>query len=183
MNALTATRRFVLAIWLCLIAFVVAAVVVAHVAPLLGYRPVIIQGPSMSPTIPVGALIFESKVPVTEVKPGDVVTFTTPTGTVITHRVVSFSEVDGNLQFETKGDANPAPDPSLHSANAINGVVRFSVPMAGFLLAYLTLPTGILSVVSMLGSLLVSLWLLEDLANDRQEAPADPARMPDGLTA
>ncbi len=183
MDILTITRRFILAIWLCLIALVVAAVVVAHAAPMLGYRPVIIQGPSMSPTIPVGALIFESRVPVGEVKPGDVVTFTTPTGTVITHRVVSFTQVDGNLQFETKGDANPAPDPGLHSANAINGVVRLSIPMAGFLLAYLTLPSGILSIVSMLGSLLVALWLLEDLAKDRQEAPADPATMPDGLAA
>jgi len=184
MRSLSVARRIVLAIWLSLIALVVAAVVVAHGAPMLGYRLVIIRGPSMSPEIEVGALVFEERVPAGDIRPGDIVTLTAPTGAVITHRVVRVAQADGILQFETRGDANPSADPALHPARAISGVVKFSLPIAGFLLAFFTLPTGILSVVSLLGSLLASLWLLEDLEQDRREEPEPAAGpVPDGLAA
>ena len=92
-----------------------------------------------------------------------------PNGTVITHRVVRLATADGALQIETKGDANTSADPTLHPATGVTGIVRASVPIAGFILGWMTIPSGILSVISMLGSLLVSLWLLEELRRDAQE--------------
>ena len=113
MSALTVTRRCVLAIWLCLLALVVAAAVIAHAAPLWGYRLMILRGPSMGPAVPIGALAFEERVRVSAIQPGDVVTFTLPSGSVVTHRVLRVATADGELQVETKGDANTAADPGV----------------------------------------------------------------------
>jgi hypothetical protein len=90
------------------------------------------------------------------------------------------------MEFSSsKREATPTrlPTPTLHPASAISGVVRLSAPVAGFLLAYLTIPSGILSVISLLGSLLVSLWLLEDLEKDSREARVASTPMPNGLAA
>jgi len=186
MRRVTALRRSLKAIWLCLIAVVAAVIVFGHLAPVLGYQQVIVKGPSMSPAIAVGALILEQPVPEADLRPGDVVTFALPNGAVVTHRIVRLATVDGTLQVETKGDANASSDPTLHPASGISGVVRVSLPLAGFLFAYLTLPTGIISVFAMLGCLLVSIWLLDDLETEQRDgSQVEDARppVPDALTA
>lgn len=171
---LTITRRTILGIWLLLIGLVLALVLVTHVAGPLGYRILIIRGASMTPTIPLGALVFEQRIPPSSIAQGDVVTVVLPSGTLVTHRVIRMATVDGLPHLETKGDANATADPTLEPATLVSGVVRFHVPLAGFALAFLGIPTGILSVVSMLGSLLASVWLLEDVDTDRRASPAAP---------
>ena len=180
---LTLTRRTLLVAWVALLGLVLALVLTAHVAGFLGYRVVIIKGSSMSPTIPLGSLVFEQPVASEAIVPGDVVTLGLPQGAVVTHRVVRVGTLDGHPAFETKGDANGATDPVLVPATAVTGVVRFSVPVAGFALAFLGIPTGILSILSMLGSLLASVWLLEDLESDRRAGAATPGVVGHGLPA
>jgi signal peptidase I len=176
-------RRTILAIWLALIGLVLMLVVVTHVAGPMGYRLVIIRGPSMSPTIPLGAVAFEQPIAPGTIAQGDVVTMTLPSGPIVTHRVIRLATVDGQPYIETKGDANNAADPTLQPASIVSGVVRFHLPIAGFLLAFLGIPTGILSVISLLGSLLVSVWLLEELEADRREAPVSPELHGHGVPA
>ena len=186
MRTLNFLRRAAFAAWLFLLTLVVATVVAGHGVPLLGDRLVIISGPSMSPAIPVGSLVLEQRVNTTTLRPGDVVTFGLPNGTVVTHRIVRLSAIDGILHMETKGDANANPDPVLLPVSRISGIVRASLPVAGFVFAYLTLPTGMVSVVSMLVCLLLCIWLLEDWLRELDQRPnpgAAPSPVPDGLAA
>lgn len=170
---LTITRRTLLALWVALIGVVLALVLVTHVAGPLGYRIVIIRGSSMTPTIPLGALAFEQPIQAGAIAPGDVVTLALPQGTIVTHRVTRVVARDGQVFVETRGDANADADPSLQPATAVTGVVRFYLPVAGFALAFLGIPTGIMSVVSMLGSLLMVVWLLEEVEADRRATAPD----------
>ena len=62
---MTALRRTLSALWLSLALAILAVVGLSRVAPALGYRLVVIAGPSMSPTIPIGAVVIERTVPST----------------------------------------------------------------------------------------------------------------------
>ena len=180
---LTFTRRTLLVVWVALVGLVLILALTAHAAGFLGYRVVIITGSSMNPTIAVGSLVFEQTVPSDEIVAGDIVTLALPKGAVVTHRVVRVGTLDGRPAFETKGDANAAADPVLHPAADTTGVVRFSIPLAGFALAFLGIPSGILSVLSMLGSLLAAFWLLEEIEADRRAGAENPDMVGRGLPA
>ena len=180
---ITLTRRTLLAAWVALVGIVLALVLMAHVAGFLGYRVVIIRGSSMAPAIPLGALVFEQTVTPAAIVPGDVVTLALLGAAVVTHRVIGVTNADGRISLETRGDANASPDPALQPATSVTGVVRFFVPLAGFALAFLGIPTGILSILSMLGSLLAAVWLLEDVEADRRTRGASPELVGHGLPA
>lgn len=91
---------------------------------------------SMSPTYPVGTLVFVQPKDPSTIRPGEVVTVIMNENLdMITHRVVSNNYDDKTLT--TKGDANNSEDgPSLYE-NVV-GVVCFSVPNVGGVVDYLT---------------------------------------------
>jgi len=182
-TVLTITRRTILALWLGLMGLVLGLVLLTHVVGPLGYHVVIIRGPSMSPTIPLGALAFEQPIAGSAIQAGDVVTMTIPNGPTITHRVIRVASIDGQPYIETQGDANNAADPTLQPATIVTGIVRSHLPLLGFIVAFLGVPSGILSVVSMLGSLLACVWLLEELEADSRTAPEPTDVVPHGLPA
>jgi signal peptidase len=160
-------RRLILAVWVALIALVLALVAVSHVAPALGYRLLILKGPSMEPSIPLGSLAFERPATPEDLAVGQVVTFVTPNHVVVTHRITRMGDANGTLLIETQGDANAAPDPAMHPATGVTGIVEAHLPLAGFVLAFLAVPTGMLTLISLAGSLLLAAWLLEELEADR----------------
>jgi signal peptidase len=180
---LTIARRTLFAAWVALLGFVLALVLSAHVAGLLGYRVVIIRGASMAPAIPLGAAVFEQTIPAADLRAGDVITLSLPQGAVVTHRVVRVATLDGATYVQTRGDANADPDTALQPATAVTGVVRLAVPLLGFALAFLGIPSGILSVVSMLGSLLAAVWLIEEVEADRRVARTPPTAALDVVPA
>jgi signal peptidase I len=84
--------------------------------PLFGYQRYVITGASMTGSIDKGSLLFSKKVPQSELKVGDVVTYQPPKGMgpqeLVTHRVVAIEHsATGSLVFQTKGDANKTADP------------------------------------------------------------------------
>ncbi|MBM4408131.1 MAG: signal peptidase I [Chloroflexi bacterium] len=163
-------RRAVTAIWLTLIAVVLGLVALSHVALAFGYELVIVKGPSMEPAIPMGSLVVERSVAVADLEPGMIVTFVLPNNVVVTHRITRLGDANGTVLIETKGDANSAPDPAMHPAAGVTGLVHAHLPLAGLLLAFLAKPLGILSAMSLAGSLLLFLLLLEELERDRDVA-------------
>lgn len=171
-SLITFARRAVLAVWVALITLVLSIVLLSHVAPALGYQLIIIKGPSMEPTMPLGSLAIERPTSPENIVVGQVVTYVLPNHVVVTHRVSAVRESNGELLIETHGDANAAPDPALQPGAAVTGVVEAHLPLAGFLLAFLAVPTGMLSAISLLGSLLLLLWLLEDLEDDERAGRA-----------
>jgi signal peptidase I len=116
------------------VAFAVAYAAVTVV----GFKPVAVYSGSMEPKIPVGGLVLDRAIPATEVRVGDVITFTDPyvKGRLVTHRVIDVLKTPHGLAYRTKGDANPARDPwTIRLAGQV-GRVSFSVPVAGYVLYY-----------------------------------------------
>src|SRR5438045_9435672 len=79
--------------------------------PLFGYQRYVITGGSMAGSIDRGSLLFSKKVPQSELKVGDVITYQPPKGAgpreLVTHRIVSIKHsASGAPVFQTKGDAN-----------------------------------------------------------------------------
>ena len=106
------------------------------VPPLLGYERYVITGGSMGAAVPRGSIAYERRVPVEQLRVGDVITYV-HRGERVTHRIVS---VAPGPVFRTKGDANAAPDPWRFTLPAgEQPVVHFHVPLAGYLIAALSI--------------------------------------------
>ncbi|HET7700294.1 MAG TPA: signal peptidase I [Candidatus Limnocylindria bacterium] len=99
-----------------------------------GLATYVVTGGSMEPSIQKGSLVLVQPVSPSAVKLGDVITFQQFDQTT-THRVI---EVGRNAQgptFVTKGDANTVADPGAKAFPGQVGVVRASLPTAGYLIA------------------------------------------------
>ena len=119
-------------------AVVLAAVLIPRVA---GATPYTILTSSMSPAYPPGTLVVVRPAAVDELEVGDVVTVQLESGeeTVVTHRISAISyALDGDVEFQTKGDANTAPDRELRMPVQIRGMLWYSLPYLGFLANALT---------------------------------------------
>lgn len=176
-TATTATRYGLLGTWVVLFALVVGAVVLSRVGPMMGIEPVIIRSGSMAPEIPIGALVIVRASAPDPVGAGDAVTLRLRNGQLLTHRVTRVAHLPDGMYLETKGDANEAPDPVLVPAGSVVGVVTDVIPYVGYLLAYLSLPTGMASVSSFLAALLLAAWLFEEPRPSRPSRPS-PAQRP-----
>ena len=92
---------------------------------LFGYQRYVITSGSMTGTYDRGSIVFEDVVPVSDLRVGDVITYTPPAGSgpdgLVTHRIVSIERDQFERPlFRTKGDANPTADPgtSTNRSNA-----------------------------------------------------------------
>lgn len=115
---------------------------------------------SMSPAIDTGALAVARPVEAQDVRPGDIVSVQSSDGSRITHRVVSSTVRGDEASLVLQGDANSTPDREvyvIHTAERIG----WSVPYAGYVVAYALTPAGLAGI----GSLCAALFLV---------APADP---------
>jgi signal peptidase len=76
--------------------------------------------------------------------------------------------------FRLRGDANPTPDPVLVTQDQLLGRIVVTLPMLGFLLAMMSMPIGVLSLLSVGATLLAAAWVVEELddAKDDDERPA-----------
>lgn len=133
-----------------------------------GQRLFVIQTGSMAPTAPAGSIVLTTP---TRPAIGDVVTIQRPGGALpLTHRIVG--ERAG--QFQTKGDANQAPDPGLVAPGDILGKVEVIVPYLGYILAPLwVMPvlSWILLAIAVLLYLSLSLQQGVRVRMQRQSAP------------
>ena len=106
----------------------------------LGYQRYVITGGSMSGSFDRGSLVYEDVVPVSDLKVGDVITYTPPPGAgptgKVTHRIVSIGRrTHGGLTFRTKGDANRSADPWTFKLDRPEQArAAFHVPYVGYLL-------------------------------------------------
>ena len=144
---------------------VVAAVALAihsHLA-----TDLIVRSGSMSPAIPVGALVIVEAADPASLRTGMVVTVSEDNGVLVTHRIHRLIELKGHRYLELKGDANQTPDPVLVPAGQVVGRVSAVVPVLGFGLAALSLPSGQITVLAVIALLIALGWLLEDLTPTR----------------
>ena len=82
-----------------------------------------------------GALAVMLPVDARDVKVGDIIVFDPPWDSsfdvTVSHRVIGLYD-DGQLFFDTKGDATEESDPQYVPAQSVHGKVLFSIPYLGY---------------------------------------------------
>jgi signal peptidase len=154
----------------------VVIAIASHFSPRGEYtvfgRPVMsVLSGSMSPAIKTGDLIYDSRVTPARAQhlhAGQIISFRQPGGKIFTHRIHAVDVVNGNVSYQTKGDANNAPDQGLVSPSQIVGLYEGKVPFGGYVLNALHKPVslGLLLAAPLLW--LLSGWLLS-MAKDTEE--------------
>jgi len=160
-------RRFLDAVLIALILVVLFGVILGKVVPLTGRQTIIIGGQSMEPAIHIGSAIIVAPVGAADLRVGDVVSLRAgDDNALFTHRIVEVVDRPDGRWIRTKGDANASPDPTLVHASAVVGRVQLAIPLAGYLIALLSIPTGVLFLIGLAATLLAAVWLLESLELD-----------------
>lgn len=123
----------------------------------------IVNGPSMLPTIQSGSLAIVKKTQTYDV--GDVVAYKDDSSNrLVIHRIVAQKD-DG---FIIKGDNNKANDPGIIKPQAIRGEAIFVTPYMGYVTNYLKNP--VIMVVAILASMAVMFAKKEKKKKDTQQS-------------
>lgn len=163
---------------ICNVTIIVKGVVSPERPPsVLGMTPMVVLSGSMSGEqeghIEIGDLIVARKVDAADLKVGDVISYMDGKSAV-THRIIGIVEgYTGNLFFETKGDANNAPDLSTVSQDQLIGKFWFRLPYLGDFALFLQQPLGMLLFA---GVPLVA-FLLYDIIRRRRLLEAEMQRL------
>ena len=94
---------------------------------------------SMSPSIPVGALVVATRASAGDLDPGDVIVFQRPDrpGMLVVHRIASVEQTASGPVFVTKGDANGSPDGWEVPASGDGWRAVYSISRVGFVVGWL----------------------------------------------
>ncbi|MFC4544580.1 signal peptidase I [Halosolutus amylolyticus] len=133
---------------LLVVAVVIPFVVVA-VPQLVGaqYSFVVLSG-SMEPAISPGDVVLVADTDPSTVESGDVITYQrSDEGTPTTHRVVSVEGSGDDRQFRTQGDANDNVDSAPVNADQYIGHVIGTIPLVGYMIAFVNTPLGFAALV------------------------------------
>jgi signal peptidase I len=184
-RATVTVRRFLDLVLIALILIVVFGVILAKVVPVTGRQTIIVGGNSMEPAIALGSAIIVAPVPAADLRVGDVVSLRAGDDRALfTHRVVEVIDAADGRYVRTQGDANERPDPTPIHESSIEGRVEVTIPLAGYLIALLSIPTGVLFLIGVAATLLAAVWLLESLELDQVDrdriARGQPPRTGDG---
>lgn len=138
---------------------------------LFGFQVFSVLSGSMEPEYHVGSLIYVKEVDYHELKSGDVITFMLSEDLVATHRIVDVCPDQDDptvLRYQTKGDANEAPDGTLVHYKNVLGTPVFTIPYLGYIADFIQKPPGSYAAIA-IGAVLLALMFLPDLF--REEEP------------
>ena len=129
----------------------------------VGIDTYVVLSGSMEPVHKTGGLIYTTKnVDTDELEVGDVITFQMSQTTIATHRIVDIKDEGGTRMFQTKGDANAAPDQNLVPEQNVIGKSLFSIPYLGYAANYIQQPPGLYYAAGA-GVILVLLTFVSDM--------------------
>ena len=111
-----------------IIVLVIASLLPTTLSRFMGFEVYNVVSGSMSPSIPVGSMVFVKPTDWQEIEVGDVIAYMSGES-VVTHRVKESRFVEG--EFVTKGDANENEDLTAVPYSALIGRVEWSVPYLG----------------------------------------------------
>jgi signal peptidase len=143
-----------------LLTIILSALALLLTPRLMGASLLVVVGQSMEPTIPIGSIVISHTDAVRgEIRVGDVITFSAADldgeSYYVTHRVVEVIRDGGEVMYRTQGDGVGQPDRVLVSPEQIVGRMSFSLPLVGYLVAFLRTPAGYLMLVGLPASLFV----------------------------
>ncbi|HBS92913.1 MAG TPA: signal peptidase I, partial [Firmicutes bacterium] len=111
-----------------------------------GYRLYAVLSGSMNPAFDTGSLVAVKPVDPATLQAGDIITFGSSGGKIVSHRIVGIEAEDG-LSFVTKGDANNVADSGTVPASRVIGVVGLAIPFLGRLLVFSQSKQGLLTLI------------------------------------
>jgi signal peptidase len=167
MTALRWTRRLLDVLLVTAVLAVVVTAATQLLAPVAGGRAMVIGGGSMEPAIGRGAFVLALPAGAVGYAVGDVVTVQQGGGTPYTHRITRLADLAGIAHVETKGDANAAPDPAIVPTAAIIGKVALSIPLLGYLVMLLGTAAGLAGFLAVCATMLILVWVIEELEDQR----------------
>lgn len=151
-----------------LIGTLLVFVLVLVVPRFFGVKMFSVLSGSMEPAYSVGDLIYAVPTDAEKIQEGDPISFLlNDSGTVATHRVVEADRE--NQQFYTKGDANELSDGNPVNYKNVIGVVKFSIPVIGYLIGYMGTTPGKIITVTILGALIILILLLQRQGEEDEE--------------
>lgn len=154
-----------------LVALVVVCAVFLTASRLLGFQVYSVVSGSMEPELKVGDLIYvKSVASIEDIRVGDDITFVLNEELVVaTHRVV---RIDAEKQhLYTKGIANELEDDTpVHFKNVI-GVVKFNIPLLGYVSDFVQTPPGMYVAIAAGAGLLVLVFLPDFLGKKKKQEP------------
>jgi signal peptidase len=176
-GAIVALRRIVDIGLVVVVLVVLVAIGLARGAPFIGRQSIVIGGGSMEPTIGLGSAIVIHAVDPATLRVDDIVSMRVGPGqATFTHRIIAVIDRQDGRWIRTKGDANATSDPTLVPTTAVIGRVELVVPLAGYLVAVLSLPTGVMFVLGLAATLLAIAWLLESVEPEPTEGRPERIR-------
>ena len=136
---------------------------------------VVVTSGSMIPALQVGDLLVLRGVPEDQLQVGNIIVFKDndphfQTDNPIVHRIISIENVDGELRFYTKGDANASQDPGYRTYDEIIGVMVTAIPYIGSVSMFLKTPEGIAVIIILF---IVILIVPEFVCKDDEETKAE----------
>lgn len=104
----------------------------------------------------------------------DVITFRLDKDTIATHRIIEITEIDGQIAFRTKGDANQQEDAAAVLASQVVGTPIFTIPYLGYLVEYIHSNSGRYATIAV-GAALLLLVFLPDILFGEDEKKKEKA--------
>lgn len=117
--------------------------VIALVLVLIGYRPFVLESPSMEPLFAQGSLCWvDTRAPLSDLKKGDVLAYRSPADSLVLHRLVDIeSSGDDEIVVHLQGDANnTVQEVTLSRVNFV-GREAFTIPGLGRLVSTISSQT------------------------------------------
>jgi len=156
---------------LCLI----AVFLIVSILPITGnFKILTVLSGSMEPSIHTGSIVIVK--PVNDYKIGDVITFGpyTKTETPTTHRIQDIKVQAGQETYITKGDANESPDLKEITRKDIIGKVRFSIPLLGYVVAFVRKPLGFMILIIVPALVIILDEVKKIIGEVRKKKPTEP---------
>ncbi len=147
-----------------------------------GYSVMTVVSPSMEPEYKIGDIVITKKTDASELKKGDVITFSSLdpelNGGLVTHRINNIIEENGETKFETKGDANKIVDSDLVTEDKIYGKVQFKIPAVGKAVNFLQTNRAAFFLIIILPMLVIMAFEVKDIikiarSGDEDESEED----------
>lgn len=159
------------------IAFCATLLAAVALPAAIGMRSFTVMSGSMEPTIHVGDVVIDKKIPPLDARPGDVVTFSDPSGRhrLITHRVRTIHARGSRVQVITKGDANNTVEHWNVPADGRIGRVEMRVWKLGYPLVYAHSRYGLILLVGIPALLLCILELRRIWRTEPKEESGEAA--------
>lgn len=149
-----------LAAWAAL-AFCATLLAAAALPNAIGMRSFTVMSGSMEPAIHTGDVVVDRRIAPLDARPGDVITFSDPSGRrrLITHRVRSIHARGSLVEVVTKGDANNTIERWTVPASGRIGRVELRVWKLGYPLVYMHSRYGLIALVALPAFLLCAIEL------------------------